>query len=299
LRAEVTAEVDFTVTEQTREHFNPDVSAVRSEQLNERQSRLGEVQGVPGALSNQPPATGVAPELAGGGSAGESPMTPLNSSKQAVRNYELDKTVSHTRLPSSSLRRLSVAVVVNDRLAPDTDGKPREVQRTPEEITRISHLVKEAIGYNVNRGDSVRVINESFFVPAPPEPLPEIAFWEESWFWDLVRQAGGVLLVLLLIFGVLKPTMQRLTSQVVAEDEETDEITGGGLAVAGEPGVAGKLNTTTGGGARIAGLDNEEAVHLPGPGSYEKTLDAARNMIENDPKRVAQVVKKWIAEDAG
>ncbi|MDJ0806217.1 MAG: flagellar basal-body MS-ring/collar protein FliF [Gammaproteobacteria bacterium] len=296
LRAEVTAEVDFSVTEQTRENFNPDISALRSEQINEQQSRLSEIQGVPGALTNQPPAAGNAPELTGGNAeAGQG--TPLNTSTRATRNYELDKTISHTRLPSNNLRRLSVAVVVNDRLLPDAEGRPQAVQRTPEEIDRISNLVKEAIGFSQSRGDSVRVINESFFIPAPPEPLPELAFWEEPWFWDLLRQAGGVLLVLLLIFGVLKPTMQRLTSQTVAEGDEADGVAGGGVLADGEEGIEGELAGATAGGPGL-GLEGEEAVHLPGPGSYEKTLDAARNMIAEDPKRVAQVVKKWIAEDA-
>jgi flagellar M-ring protein FliF len=283
LRAEVTAEVDFTVIEQTRENYDPEVSVLRSEQLNEQQSRLREVQGVPGALTNQPPAAGTAPEVAG--ETGDPEQgTPLNSSKRLTRNYELDKTVSHTRLPSSTLRRLSVAVVVNNRLVLDDQGKPRQIQRTPEEIDRISNLVKEAIGYSEQRGDSVRVINESFFVPAPPEPLPEPAFWEEHWFWDLLRQLGGILLALLLIFGVLKPTMQRLTKPVVVKQEEqASDKAAKDLAV---DKAAGRS------------LGNDEMVQLPGPGSYEKTLDAARSMIAEDPKRVAQVVKKWIAEDA-
>lgn len=297
LRAEVTAEVDFTVTEQTRENYNPDISALRSEQINEQESRLSEIQGVPGALTNQPPAAGSAPEQAAENSE-EEQATPLNTSKRATRNYELDKTISHTRLPSSSLRRLSVAVVVNDQLVLDAEGKPQGIQRTPEEINQISNLVKEAIGFNLSRGDSVRVINESFFVPAPLEPLPEPAVWQESWFWDLVRQAGGVLLVLLLIFGVLKPTMNRLTRQVVAEGDDASDATGKGVADASVEGLEGELAGAVVGGSGL-GLENHEAVHLPGPGSYERTLDAARNMIEEDPKRVAQVVKKWIGEDAG
>ncbi|MGD8589139.1 MAG: flagellar basal-body MS-ring/collar protein FliF [Chromatiales bacterium] len=283
LRAEVTAEVDFTVTEQTQENYNPDVSVLRSEQLNEQQSRLSEVQGVPGALTNQPPAAGNAPEVAGQGQS-EEQGSPLNSSKRLTRNYELDKTISHTRLPSTTLKRLSVAVVVNNRLVPDEQGKPQEIQRTPEEIDRISNLVKEAIGYSEERGDSVRVINESFYVPAPLEPLPEPDFWEEPWFWDLLRQVGGILLALLLIFGVLKPTMQRLTRPVVVKrDQQDSDPAAKDLAAAKAAGLS---------------LPNEERVQLPGPGSYEKTLDAARSMIAEDPKRVAQVVKKWIAEDA-
>ncbi len=293
LRAEVTAEVDFTLSEQTQENFNPDISALRSEQISEQQSRLSEVQGVPGALANQPPAAGTAPEQAGGNTLEETD-TPLNTNKRATRNFELDKTIIHTRLPSSTLRRLSVAVVVNDRAIKDAQGNRQSIQRTPEEIDRISNLVKEAVGFNLARGDSVRVINESFFIPEPLEPLPEVALWEETWFWDLVRQAGGMLLVLLLIFGVLKPTMHRLTKQVVVKAEKGGEIAG--AAAAGQAGLEGELAATGGTGL---GLEGEEAIRLPGPGSYEKTLDAARNMIAEDPKRVAQVVKKWVAEDAG
>lgn len=301
LRAEVTAEVDFTVSEQTRENFNPDISALRSEQISEQQSRLSEVQGVPGALTNQPPAAGTAPEETGGnageetgGDAGEETGTPLNTNKRATRNFELDKTISHTRLPSSTLQRLSVAVVVNDRAIKDAEGNGQSIQRTPEEMNRISNLVKEAVGFNLARGDSVRVINESFFIPEPLEPPPELALWEEAWFWDLVRQAGGMLLVLLLIFGVLKPTMHRLTKRVVVKAEREGEITD--AVAAGQAGLERELAATGGTGLSLEG---EEAIHLPGPGSYEKTLDAARNMIAEDPKRVAQVVKKWVAEDAG
>ncbi len=292
LRAEVAAEVDFTVIEQTQESYDPDMSALRSEQINEQQSRLNEIQGVPGALTNQPPAAGNAPEQAGG--QGSEAATPVNTSKRATRNFELDKTISHTRLPSNNLRRLSVAVVVNDKVVLGEDGTPQRIQRTPEEITRITNLVKETVGFNIQRGDSVQVINESFFIPAPPEPLPELEIWEEAWFWDAVRQAGGVLLVLLLIFGVLKPTMNRLTAQVVTQGAEDEGVAGGG--VAGEGGLEGTLE---GAGGEGLALEGDETIKLPGPGSYEKTIDAARGMIENDPKRVAQVVKKWIAEDAG
>ncbi|MET0026053.1 MAG: flagellar basal-body MS-ring/collar protein FliF [Candidatus Thiodiazotropha sp.] len=291
LRAEVTADMDFTYVEQTQEYYNPDVNALRSEQINEQQSILNDVQGVPGALTNQPPAAGNAPQVAGqGGADGEAGGTPVNTSKRATRNFELDKTISHTRMPSSRLRRLSVAVVVNDRAEVNEEGQVIPVKRTAEEITRISNLVKEAVGYDIQRGDRVQVISEAFYVPAPPEPLPEPAIWEESWFWDTVRQAGGVLLFLVLVFGVLKPIMTRLTRQVVHVPQEA--LAG---AAAGE---GGAIAGAEGGGMGYLPGSEEEALHLPGPRSYEKTLDAARGMIAEDPKRVAQVVKKWIAEDA-
>ncbi|MCG7985621.1 MAG: flagellar M-ring protein FliF, partial [Candidatus Thiodiazotropha lotti] len=230
LRAEVTADVDFTYVEQTQEYYNPDVNALRSEQINEQQSVLSDVQGVPGALTNQPPAAANAPQVAGG--EGEAGGTPVNTSKRATRNFELDKTISHTRLPSSRLRKLSVAVVVNDRYQAGEDGVAVPVERTAEEITRISNLVKEAVGFEIQRGDRVQVISEAFYVPQPMEPLPEVPMWEQSWFWDLIRQVGGALLFLLLVFGVLKPTMTRLTKQVVTTQMSESMATAG--AVAGE-----------------------------------------------------------------
>ncbi len=291
LRAEVTADVDYTLTEQTQEYFNPDANALRSEQINEQQSTLGEVQGVPGALSNQPPAAGTAPQVATGGAAGENGAAPLNSSKRATRNYEVDKTISHTRLPNNRLRRLSVAVVVNDRFVPGEDGQPVRVDRTPEEITRIANLVKDAIGFDVLRGDSVQVVSEPFFVPAEPEPLPETPMWEETWFWDMVRQGGGWLLALLLILLVIRPAMSRLLRQAAVVHTSTDMAMAGAAAggVGGHPGAYE--------GEEYALGADDGSLHLPGPRSYEKTLDAARNMISDDPKRVAQVVRKWISED--
>jgi flagellar M-ring protein FliF len=292
LRAEVTADVDFTMTEQTQEYFNPDANALRSEQVNEQKSLLSEVQGVPGALSNQPPAAGTAPEVAGG-AAGAEGGTPVNTSKRATRNYEVDKTISHTRLPNNRLRRLSVAVVVNERYAPGVDGEVVAVERTPEEITRIGNLVKDAIGFDLQRGDSVQVVSEPFFVPVAPEPLPEIPMWEESWFWDLVRQAGGWLLALLLILLVLRPAMSRLLHHATVVHTSSNMVAAGAGGGAGAGGAGAYA-----GGEMMDQLGMDDgSLHLPGPRSYEKTLDAARNMIAEDPKRVAQVVRKWISED--
>jgi flagellar M-ring protein FliF len=114
MRVQISAEVDFTVTEQTQEMFNPDLPALRSEQTTEDISTLSAIQGVPGALSNQPPPAGVAPEIAVGEGSG-STQTPTSSSKAATRNFELDKTITHSRLASGIVRRLSVAVVVDDK----------------------------------------------------------------------------------------------------------------------------------------------------------------------------------------
>jgi len=282
VRAEVTADVDFTVTEQTEERFNPDLPALRSEQINEQVSRSGPVGGVPGALSNQPPSTGDAPQVVEGtASAGGA---PVNTTKRATRNYELDKTISHTRLSTGNLRRLSVAVVVDDKRIVAEDGTVSRVERTPEEISRLTRLVKDAIGFSAQRGDSVQIVNASFLAPPAIEPLPEPPLWKQPWVWDLAKQAGGVLVVLALILFVLKPTMARLIAppveQAVAADEAEAEAEGD---------VAQQAMLGVG----------AESIQLPGPEPYEETLDAARRMVREDPKRVAQVVKQWVAEDAG
>jgi len=276
VRAQVVAEVDFTQMEKTEEMFNPKSLALRSEQINEERNRLSGAQGVPGALSNQPPGPGIAPEQAGPYFDDDASGGGVNSSTQATRNYELNKTISHTRLPTASLRRLSIAVVVDNSLVAVPTGEDQaEGTTAPKELERVTQLVKEAVGFNEIRGDTVRIINAAFQHPPEPEPLPEEAIWEQAWVWDLV---------LTLIFVVLRPAMTKLTALPM------------GMTTAMEGGVAALP-----GGARGAVDDIDEygePVKLPGPGEYERTLEAARGMVQKDPKRVAQVVKKWVAEDA-
>ena len=284
VRAQVSAEVDFTVTEQTSERFNPDLPALRSEQTNEQLSQLSAVQGVPGALSNQPPAAGNAPEVAGAGADVGAAGSPLNSSKRATLNYELYKTISHTRLSSNKLRRLSVAVVVDDLITQAEDGTTTRIERTPEDINRITRLVKESIGFNAQRGDSVEVINSPFMAPEQPAPLPELAIWQQPWVWDVAKQAGGVILVLVLILFVLRPTMKKLIEPpVVHRLSETEGATAGGAA----------------GGAGMSLEGDDDSMMLPGPEKYENTLEAARQMVQDDPKRVAQVIRSWVTDNAG
>ncbi len=294
VRAQVTAEVDFTVTEQTQERYNPDQPALRSEQLNEEQRQGAGVGGVPGALANQPPAAGAAPENAAGGAAGGAPGTTANSSRQSTRNYELDRVISHTRMSPVSLRRLSVAVVVDDIAVIDAEGNSTMRERTPEEIERLSGLVRDAIGFDARRGDSVRVMNSSFLSPEPIADLPETPIWQQGWFLDVIKQAGGLLLVLLLIFLVLKPTMKRLTA---THAELAAEGAGAGATGdAGQARVEGPLGES-GDESLLLGSDGEP-IRLPGGGKYENIMDAARQLVDEDPKRVAQLVKTWVGEEA-
>jgi len=292
VRAQVTAEVDFTVTEQTEESYNPEQSALRSEQVNEEQSRGLVAGGVPGALSNQPPAAGNAPQLAAGQAGAEGQTGALNSSRQATRNYELDRVISHTRKAPISLRRLSVAVVVDDIALSGADGTVKSRERTPEEIERLTELVREAIGFDAQRGDSVRVMNSSFLSPEPVADLPEIPVWEQGWFADIIKQVGGLLLVLVLIFVVLRPAIKRLTAAHVGPAGAT---AGSGA----DARLEGPLANDAGQDADSLMLGSDgEPIRLPGGGRYENIMDAARQLVEEDPKRVAQLVKTWMSEEA-
>src|SRR5688572_5932849 len=174
VRAQVVADVEMSTTEEAREQYRPDSQVVRSEQLAEESSRNGSgPQGVPGALTNQPPqpgtalppGTNTAPPAAGApananGAATVSP--PDNTSKQQTRNYEIDRTVAYTKSPAGRLKRLTVAVLVDNLRSTAADGTVNETAITPEQIENMTRLVKDAIGFNEQRGDSVSVVNQSF-----------------------------------------------------------------------------------------------------------------------------------------
>ncbi len=287
VRVQVVADVNFSITETTMESFNPDMSALRSEQVNEELNGAAAVGGVPGAAANQPGAAGIDAEGADNGREGAAGNS--SSLKQATRNYEVEKTISHTRLAPASVRKLSVAVVVDDKVFLDSEGKVQRLERTPEEIERLTQLVSEAVGLDAVRGDTVKIVNSSFQSPEPIEALPEPPIWEQNWFWDVVKQVGGVLIVLLLILVVLRPAMKRLTSNEVpmlADGQYASAEGGAATAQGGEAGADGEP-------LRIGTDASGAPIRLPGPGNYESILEAARKLVDEDPKRVAQLVKTW------
>ncbi|MCQ8181595.1 flagellar M-ring protein FliF [Methylomonas sp. SURF-1] len=303
MRAQISADVDFTVTEKTQEMFNPDLPALRSEQTQEETNSSSKVQGVPGALSNQPPPTGVAPEVASGqekSAAGESGA----ASKSATRNYELDKTITHTRLATGALRRLSIAVVVDDKKVVQADGKVAQQPYSQEDLNQLRELVKQAVGYDNSRGDQVTVTNVAFKLPDALEDLPSEPIWDQPWFASAMKQLGAVLVVLLLIMGVLRPALKSLISkeeqlQALEEARAIAEATGGVVRFdeEGRPvAVPVEVDQETG---EIHALPSamEDLLLLEAPQSYEKRLEYVQKMIDEDPKLVAQVIKSWLKDD--
>lgn len=295
-KVQLSADIDFSQTEQTSEIFNPDLPAVRSEHTLKEVMGGDVVGGIPGALSNQPPGAVTVPEQAGGQGEAQGEGGANNLRQNTTRNYELDRTISHTRHQVGVIKRMTVAVVVDDILVPpkadSADGQPERVALTDAELERIRILVRDAIGFSAARGDSVTVVNQAFqkFIPQELADIPPPPMWEQPWFWDLVKRGAGFLLVIFLIFGVLRPILKRLADSgkdetMVALESQLGE---GMLASAG--GAPGESPQVT-----LTGTDNPL---LPGPdASYDQHLDAVKSMVADDPRRVAQVVKTWIANE--
>ncbi len=295
IKAQVVADVDFDQIEKTREEFDADQPSVRSERKVEEQSTGNALPiGIPGALSNQPPGTTIKNAKSTSSSKG-----PSRNSRQSTLNYELNKTISHTRYSVAKIRRLTVAVVVDNKLElieqipkaqPELkdgeEAKPppplkkvlTSVARSDQEISSYTTLVKDAIGFNALRGDRVNIINASFVKPDKIEALPEIPIWKQEWVLNIAKQALGVLFVLYLVFGLLRPIMRKLAThqdtvapEALPEPEELseDQIT----------------------------LSDESEKQQKMLESHEENLSVAKSMVAQDPKLVAQVVKNWVANE--
>ena len=313
VRAQVVAQVDSSTTEQATEDYKPGSQIVRSEQQSETSSRDGaQSGGVPGALSNQPPAGGVAqppppnkpatPAPAAAGAA--APATadaaatvssaPDNLSTQSTRNYEIDRTVAYTRQPAGQLKRLTVAVVVDDMPVIGKDGKPAKGRPlTDAELTHITTLVKDAVGFDQARGDSVNVVNASFrteVAPAETE-LEKVPMWETPLFRDMAKLGAGVIILLVLALAVLRPMIKALMPSaqsrgLLAGPGDTVSISGGGAAAG-----------YTGGMPQHAQEGGAIAQPTAPPVPYDQQITNARALVNQDPKRVAQVVRNWVSVD--
>lgn len=281
-KAEVSADIDFTVQEQTQELFNPDLIALRSEQLLSEEN-TGKINGgIPGALSNQPPAEANAPEQALG--TGQGAGAPVSRRSETTRNYEVDRTLSYQQQQVGRLRRLTVAVVVNDRVSFNENGEAVYTPWSDNDLQRLEVLVRDAVGFNAARGDSVNVIN-SPFMGKTDAALGEPDFWTQPWFWEILKQVLAGLFILLLIFGVIRPTIKSLANRGRDEAsvmlEELEDA---------EAGLDDEKVT-------LAGMDE---FLLPGASeSFERQLDALKGLIAEDPARVAQVVIGWVNDDHG
>ncbi len=289
VRAQVVASVDMSVTEEAREQYRPESQVVRSEQLAEESSRMGAgPNGVPGALSNQPPVPGTALPPGQGtvapvanADAAAAAAVPGNSSKQSTRNYEIDRTVAYTRQPAGRLKRLTVAVLVDDIVVAQQGGKTAEQAPGAEQLARITTLVKDAVGFDEARGDSVNVVHAAFS-PQAAEPVGDfdaLPIWQQPWVRELAKILAGAAIVIVLLLSIVRPLVRSLT---------------------GPPRLAAGVVPALP-GAPAQGLPAPEEAQRPAGQvsaiAYEQQIAQARSLVTQDPKRVARVVKTWVGKD--
>ena len=277
--AQVAADMDFSITEEAREVYDADARVVRTEQVSENSSR-GQSNvpgGVPGATANQPATAEAARNINGSSSA-----DVKNLSRNESRQYEVDRTVSHTRTPSGVIKRLSVAVLIDHLPVRGENGEAQTQALTQEQLKQVEGLVKEAVGFSVERGDTVAITNQPFLRPEI-EPLPGDPIWQQPWLHNAGKQILGVLVLLAIGFGVLRPAMKdviRTQGQIIrnrAAGALPDDSEAGAQAMA----VAGAMPAPSG----------------PSGSGYQDKLAVARGAVTQDPKQVAQVVKSWVAND--
>jgi len=291
IRAQVTADLDFSFTEQTAEVYKPnptpDQSSIRSQQTSETAGDGQGAAGVPGALSNQPPGAATAPLNAPGGRTPAGASTTASAAagpihKESTTNYELDKTISHTKLPVGSVKRLSVAVVVNNKAIRDKKGKVTYLALTKDELAQVYNLAKEAMGFNQARGDTLNVVNAPFNL-AEGEELESPPIWKDPAMQALAKEVVKYLviagLLMYLVLGVLKPMVSELSAIGNARMMRTEGPAMGEPFDAGDE--AGDVVTI-----------GKRKVH-----SYEEDLQLVKDMAKQEPKIVANVVKDWVNKE--
>ena len=283
VRAEASAEIDFSTTEQAAEtykpNFKPEESAVRSMQSNESSNGAGaDASGVPGALSNQPPPNSTAPidttaDAAATASAGGA--AAVATQKNTTTNYEVDKTVSYVQQPKGGIKRLHVAVVVNNMPVTDAKGKVTYRPLTAAEKQQINDLAMQAMGFNKERGDSITVVNSSF-AGEPAEVLPEVPVWQNpvavEYGKDGLRFLVGIVVLFLVYTRMLKPLLAKLSSPM------------------SNPKMLGQAQQS--GEDAIVNISGQPQAALSAPG-YEQNLGMVKQLAKDNPRMVASVVSNW------
>lgn len=297
--SEVDVTLDTTVQEETSQLYNPDSQAVRSETLKEQSGNDEKTNpyGVPGSLSNQPPANASIPQQLKNGTANAASTTSDNKkeSREAVRNYEVDTTLRHTVRPSNVVQRLTVSVAVDYVKQLDKDGNITYVPRSQEDLDKIADLVRGGLGLNESRGDFVKVETVSFPHGDIKPPLP---WYEKEFFYRLVRIGGSIIIVLIVIIFIIRPLLNKLLHKDEDElnpDVDQDELDSQSALdgyddfnlIAKNKELADQVYT----------INHEGGIELPNLHKEADLLKAVRTLASNEPQLTAEVIKDWLEED--
>jgi flagellar M-ring protein FliF len=292
--------LDFSQTESTTESHKPnqapDASAVRSQQIVESVNGQPATppSGVPGATSNQPPAQPAAPingqaqALSAGGQNGAGGANS-STKKESIINYEVDKTVRVVKGASGLIKRINAAVVVNHQTKTDEKGKTTTTPLSAAEIEKMTALVREAVGFSQERGDSVNLMNAPF--AAEKNEVGEVPMWRQPDVLDAARSfawpLGTVALGLIVLMGVIRPAMKAMAQPSVAHQ-------------VGE--LGGRENQLD---ALEADQPERPQLSAPGasnephaPSASEVRMEDARKLTRDNPAAVANIVKAWINGEA-
>ncbi|EAQ54215.1 MULTISPECIES: flagellar basal-body MS-ring/collar protein FliF [Vibrio] len=287
--AQVDIQLDFSAVEQTRKRFDPNTPATRSEYTLEDYNNGNVVAGIPGALSNQPPADASIPQDVAQMKDGTM-MGQGSVHKEATRNFELDTTISHERKQSGTVNRQTVSVAIKDRqsLNPDTG----EVVHTPipaSEINAIRQVLIGTVGFDENRGDLLNVLSMQF-APQVTDIVADVPIWEHQHFNDWVRWFASALVIIVVVLVLVRPAMKKLLNPAADDDDQMYGPDGMPIGVDGETSLIG---------GDIEGGELFEfgsSIDLPNLHKDEDVLKAVRALVANEPELAAQVVKNWVAD---
>lgn len=303
LRAQVTADLDFSQVESTAEEFKPNQNTNTASVRSQQSSEIGaggaggagaQPTGVPGAMSNQPPTPAAAPingasaplqpnQGQGGGAGG----VGAGGRRDNVTNYEVDKTVRVTRNATGTVKRLTAAVVINHVTKTDAKGKTTTEPLKQEDIDKLTALVKETIGFDEKRGDSVKVINAPF---QPVKEAPELPFWKQpdtvEWLKTLAVPGVLTALALIVVFGAIRPAIEAAKPLPPTEEEIKARLDAMVDDEQELPGIDGAI-----------GPDGRPLQQLQGPPATDPRLEAARQLAKENPVAVANLVKSWVNKE--
>ena len=298
-RVQVAADIDFSQSEQTAETHRPNSTppdiSIRSQQISESASATPSAQGVPGALTNQPPVPATAPltqpPVAGAGAAAptgqpvpgqlnaagvqaaiNSVAQPINTRKDSTINYEVDKTIRHTKQSIGAIKRLSAAVVINHR----KDAKGAVKPLPDADLKQINDLVREAMGYNKDRGDTVSVANAPF--TKIESSTVDIPLWKDPEILALAKELFKYLAIAgILAYLMLKIVIPLVKTMLTPPAQPAHQKLGGTVDI----------------------LDEENATpEQKAAQSFDQKISQARDMAQQDPKVVANIIKDWTGGNA-
>ena len=302
IHAQVTAQINFDNKEQTEEQYSPNGDAaqavMRSRQLNTTEQIGGQNPGgVPGALSNQPAPANNAPISTppanpqngqqNGQQNNQQQQTtstaanagPRNSSRNETTNYEVDRTIRHTKMNVGDVQRLSVAVVVNYKTLPD--GKPLPL--TTDQMKQIEDLTREAMGFTEKRGDSLNVVNSPF--TATDETGGELPFWQQQSFIEQMMSAGRWLLVLIVAWLLWRKAIRPQLTRRAEEAKAAQEM------------MSARQDIEEAVEVRLSKDEQTQQRRVNQRLGAEVMSQRIREMSDNDPRVVALVIRQWMSND--